>query len=93
MEVKFTERGFARIDFIDRYEVACSLQMSSLASEEAIWFGCNKAEPKILVHGFGWMALTMPDNYIANTRMHLTRQQVAELLPYLQCFVATGELS
>lgn len=92
MEIKRTERGFARIDFIDRYGVGCSLQESSLATQEAIWFGCDSADPKILVEGMGWQPIEMPPGYVANTRMHLTRDMVRELLPYLQQFAEKGTL-
>ena len=87
-----TGRGFARVEFIDSNGVGCSLQKSSLATEDCIWLGCNDADPKTLVHGLGWVAIPMPDEYIANTRMHLTREQVSRLLPFLHTFVDSGEL-
>lgn len=34
-----TERGFDLITFEDRYANPCNIQKSSLATEEAIWFG------------------------------------------------------
>lgn len=92
MKIEQTERGFDRIDFTDRYGVKCSLQKSSLASEHAIWLGCNDAKPDLLVPGQGWTEIDMPDGYIANTRMHLTQEQVKELLPHLIKFAATGEM-
>lgn len=70
MKLNKTERGFSVLEFFDRYGEHCSLQKSSLATEDAIWFG--------------------RDNAFA--RMHLTQEMVAELLPYLQKFVDTGEL-
>lgn len=69
-----TLRGFDRIDFKDRYNQFCSLQKSSLASEDAIWLGVD-----IDLDGK------------ENTRMHLTREQVKELLPHLQRFAETGD--
>ncbi len=92
MEIAKTQRGFALIEFKDFYDVECSLQKSSLATEDAIWFGCNDANPRQCVQGVGWQAIPMPSSYVADTRMHLTREQVAELLPYLTRFVETGEL-
>jgi len=68
MEVTKTSRGFSVIEFKDRYGVECTIQKSSLATEEAIWFGYK------------------------NNRMHLTQDQVKELLPILQRFVETGEI-
>ena len=92
MNTGVTERGFARIEFTDKYGVGCSLQKSSLATEDCVWLGCNEANPQILIPGKGWKPVEMPSEYIANTRMHLSREQVEELLPYLNRFVETGEL-
>ncbi len=87
-----TERGFHVVNFIDRYGVPCSLQESSLATEEAIWFGCNNANPRHLVIGKGYVPVVMPEAYVADTRMHLNRKQVAALLPHLKKFVEKGEI-
>ena len=97
MKVEPTERGFARIDFIDRYDVECSLQKSSLAFEDAIWLGVNEPDPQIMSSkvrpgGTGWESYPLPEDVHCNTRMHLTQEQVAELLPHLQRFVETGEI-
>lgn len=43
-----TERGFSVIIFSDRYEAECSIQKSSLATEDAIWFGVNNPNPIIM---------------------------------------------
>lgn len=90
-EIK-TQRGFDRVEFTDHYGTQCSLQKSSLASEDAIWFGCNDANPKILHPGRGWQPFAFPNGVQMTTRMHLTQEQVKELLPYLQRFVETGKL-
>ncbi|TCU34086.1 hypothetical protein [Rhizobium azibense] len=92
MKIEFTNRGFGRIEFTDRNGVECSLQESSLANEEAIWLGCNKANPQVLVPGQSWQPVEMPEGYVANTRMHLTRDMVRELLPHLQRFVDEGTI-
>lgn len=92
MEQITTARGFPLIEFDDQYGVQCSLQKSSLATEDAIWFGCNEANPKVLIRGQGWVPVSMPEGYVADTRMHLTRKQVSELLPHLLKFVETGEI-
>jgi len=92
MQLCATSRGFARIEFTDRYGVPCSLQESSLATEAAIWLGCNEADPKHLVSGQGWVPVAMPAEYVANTRMHLTRDQVVELIAVLQRWVDTDLL-
>lgn len=41
-EFRTTERGFDIHDFMDHYGEPCSLQKSSLATEDCIWFGTNK---------------------------------------------------
>lgn len=89
---KRTSRGFALIEFRDHYECPCSLQKSSLATEEAIWIGCDDAAPRQLVPGVGWRPVEFPEGTAFDTRMHLTRAQVAVLLPLLQHFADTGEI-
>ena len=92
LEVGVTQRGFERIVFEDYNGVKCSLQVSSLATGYAVWFGCNEADPKVLVNG-NWTPIPLPEDHVANTRMHLTLDQVRELLPYLKKFVRTGRLT
>lgn len=78
MDIHFSEtrRGFDVATFKDRYDQECSIQKSSLATEDAIWFGIDRDVHK----------------GEQNARMHLSKQQVAELLPILANFVATGEI-
>ena len=103
METKKTLRGFAYSDFLDRYDHSCSIQKSSLATEDCIWFGIDDPEPKILasqaedfgiqtLETTGWIPYPVPTAVSLNTRMHLSQDQVKELLPILQHFVDTGEL-
>lgn len=93
MERRKTDRGFGRIEFADRYGVECSIQDSSLATEDAIWLGCNDSNPRIInPHGPGWIPYLIPEGVHCNTRMHLTREHVRALLPILQSFVQTGLL-
>ena len=92
MKLEQTNRGFALVKFKDRNGVECSLQKSSIATEDCIWLGCNDANPQTLIPGIGWQPVQMPREYIANTRMHLTRDQVSQLLPYLQEFILSGEI-
>lgn len=96
-EVRYTHRGFPIYEFQDRYGTSCSLQKSSLADEDAIWFGCDDADPKVMASeiiegGVGWAKYPVPKEVEFNTRMHLTVEQVRELLPILQKFVETGEI-
>lgn len=93
MEIRFTERGFAIIEFKDEYGKDCSLQKSSLATDDCVWLGVNDADPQILISGEGWRPLPLPKGEIAfHTRMHLTREMVKELLPHLQKFIDIGEI-
>lgn len=88
-----TGRGFEIGHFVDRYDVKCSIQKSSLATEDAIWIGPDHPDPKILIEGKGWQPAKLPDGCITNTLMHLTREQVIELLPLLTRFAETGDLT
>ena len=98
-----TNRGFGIIEFTDRYGVRCSLQKSSLATEDAIWFGCDDLNPQIMAsqakafgiettETCGWVPYPIPKEVLMNDRMHLTRSQVKDLLPILQKFAKTGEI-
>lgn len=100
-----TKRGFAIKEFIDRYGAKCSIQKSSLAFEDCIWLGIDKANPQIMAANAiemgiappetkpeGWISFEIPKEVLINTRMHLTREHVKQLLPILQKFVATGDL-
>ena len=98
-----TSRGFAVMGFTDFYGHRCSVQKSSLATKDAIWLGVNDADPQIMAsdakeHGVktnlitGWIPYPIPDAVQLTTRMHLTQEQVQELLPILMYFANTGEL-
>jgi len=105
-KIKFdkTQRGFKKGEFIDRYGAKCSIQKSSLATEDTIWLGVDDADPKIMqsdanklgLHRFdnpiGWTPYYIPEEVSLSTRMHLTKKQVKALLPILQKFVETGEI-
>jgi hypothetical protein len=73
-----TGRGFMKGVFIDLYNQLCSIQESSLATEEAIWLG--RDDPPIVEGSI-------------LSRMHLTREMAAELARILQHFSDTGELN
>ncbi|MBW4656641.1 MAG: hypothetical protein KME20_26895 [Kaiparowitsia implicata GSE-PSE-MK54-09C] len=79
MSLKFTKtrRGLPIVRFKDCYGSHCSLQKSSLPSEKAIWLGVD--EPF--------------DRSIDRVRMHLTQDMVRDLLPALQRFAETGEIT
>lgn len=99
LKLENTERGFGRAEFKDRYGANCSIQESSLATEDCIWLGVNDAVPQMLVRGEGWQPVPLPQvdgvRIVAvndSGRMHLNREQVAALLPLLKRFVKTGRL-
>lgn len=103
IEFNTTDRRFALGTFQDLYGTRCSIQKSSLATENAIWLGVDDAEPMIMAkdaaaYGIettktcGWVPFPVPNSVFFTTRMHLTVDQVKQLLPVLQRFVDTGEL-
>lgn len=92
MKIKPNARGFAYGEFTDLYGSKCSLQKSSLAGTDAIWLGINDANPRILRQGEGWVNYPIPKEVLLSTRMHLTREDVKYLLPYLMEFARTGEV-
>ena len=95
-QTQHTSRGFAFVEFTDAYGVECKIQKSSLATDDAIWFGAQEIGLKHFKAFEGWMDVPTPhsieEHWSANTSMHLTRWQVAALLPVLQHFAATGEV-
>lgn len=48
MQTDKTKRGFNISEFTDRYGAKCSLQKSSLATEECIWLGITNPNPRIM---------------------------------------------
>lgn len=97
MERKTTWRGFALIEFTDLYGTQCSLQKSSLATDDAIWLGVDDADPKIMASktpqgGTGWVPYEIPKDVSLTTRMHLNREQAKQLVEALNVFIETGEL-
>ena len=57
MNIEETRRGFKLGTFKDTKGVECSIQKSSLASKQAIWFGVNEVDPRILKEGV-WEPVT-----------------------------------
>jgi hypothetical protein len=107
LNVDKTGRGFRLIEFEDAYADKCSLQKSSLATEDAIWLGIQDADPKLMASDAErlgkpdlpnsggdshWRKWPIPDEVSLSTRMHLTKENVEELLPYLNFFAITGAL-
>lgn len=93
-DLKHTHRGFRYYEFEDRNGHKCSLQKSSIATEECIWLGLDSADPTRLVYGEGWVDASdqIPEGVELNTRMHLTQEQAGILAKQLSVFAETGEL-
>ena len=98
-----TERGFVLGKFTDYYGESCSIQKSSIATEDCIWLGVDDVSPKIMASDAnrlglstsaenGWVDYEIPKEVLLSSRMHLTQDMVRELLPLLHRFVETGEL-
>lgn len=98
VKIEKTNRGFSRIDFFDFYNHSCSLQKSSIAEVDCIWLGLDDVKPIIMARDVlgssatGWLDYPLPENVHINSRMHLDREQVKALLPFLIAFVETGEI-
>jgi len=94
MEIKKTNRGFSYNEFTDLYGEKCSIQKSSLATDDAIWIGIDN--PQITVfedeNKGKYLNIPTPINWSVSGRMHLNREQVEELLPILEKFAETGDL-
>ena len=98
IELDSTQRGFAIGEFKDAYGTECVIQQSS-SVEPRIWLGAKKLEVKEFVafrEPEAWVTLefenTMEHHFVGNERMHLSQENVKQLLPLLQRFAETGEL-
>lgn len=94
MKIQKTNRGFEIASFKDSNDIDCSLQKSSSAMEDKVWLGIDN--PKLTIfadESLGkYEVVDMPKLYMVDSRMHLTRFQVMQLLPALTNFVYTGNL-
>ena len=97
-----TSRGFAYYEFTDVGGDVCTIQKSRSAMHDCIWLGSKEIGLKgFIPYGDpSWRDVSKDQikekfgfqDIIANNRMHLSRDQVAEILPILQKFVDTGEI-
>lgn len=104
LQAGWTGRGFGIAEFNDRYGHKCSLQLSSLASEEAVWFGLSESMASATSPNKPWKVVNVREalaakgaphegmEIVTHSRMHLTRGQVIHLLPFLEHFAKTGDL-
>jgi hypothetical protein len=86
-KVARTSRGFEIIEFKDRYDEPCSLQMSSLADYaqpgiSAVWLGCEKNSKPHHMTGES-----------PSPRMHLDRKQVEALVGHLSRWLENGSFA
>lgn len=83
------------LSFKDNNGVECSLQKSS--ESPTILVGVDKMMPKVQLSSIseftGWADYPLPDCVKVSGHMELTREQIAELLPYLIHFSIYGELA
>lgn len=92
------DRGFKGGKFVDGYGMECSIQESSRAMIEGetegwyIWLGPDN--PKIMkdIRTGPGTEVVLDDTHTIFSHMHLSQQQVKELIPHLQYFVNTGYL-
>lgn len=93
MKLKSTNRGFKLGHFTDSNGCECSIQKSSSVVDR-IWLGIDN--PKLTIfedESMGKYKITdLPKTHMVDSRMHLTKRQVKDLIPLLQKFVETGEL-
>jgi hypothetical protein len=100
IELEETCRGFAFGIFKDNKGVECSIQDSSLATEEAIWFGVRNANPRKLINNVFQTVNYLIDqdeissfdlyrDVLFNTRMHLTTKHVKTLIRNFEKFLTT----
>jgi hypothetical protein len=98
MKMKKSERGFAYANFKDAFGADCTIQKSSIATDDCIILGHDKLNLREYTKENGWVPRpefdesTEDHHFLANNMMTLTREQVAKLLPVLQRFVETGEI-
>jgi hypothetical protein len=76
--VKKTNRGFELMKFKDLYGSDCSLQQSSIATENCIWLGGEHEH----IHHVTQRSM--------GARMHLNRRMVKELVRRLSRWLETG---
>jgi hypothetical protein len=79
LKLEPTQRGFMRAEFKDLYGNACSIQESSLATNNCIWLGCEHET-----------VATNGDK--CGARMHLTQTMARELSALLLHFAENGDL-
>lgn len=86
-----TNRGFSLVEFKDFNQGSCSMQKSSLATEDCLWIGLDDVKPMKLVSGKGWVEVPIDGDIEICGRMHIDREQAKNIIAYLQNFVDSGD--
>jgi len=75
MKKERTHRNFNIYNFKDRNNTECSLQKSSVATENCIWLGANNIGLKHFTKDRGWENInlinTIEEHYVANNRIYV----------------------
>lgn len=103
-----TARGFEVNHFKDTYDLDCSIQDSSIATDDRIWLGVHNAPIKIMVKDINafracdivpeganehsWCTVELPEEALVESRMHLNRKQARELAEELLYFADNGHI-
>jgi hypothetical protein len=72
----------------DRYGNAFSMFLSD--DKQTVWLGCDDANPQVC--NMGWKPVPYPEGTQFNIRMHLNKEMIEDLLPFLKRFIQTGGL-
>ena len=91
MQLGQTSRGVNIVKFRDMNDERCSLQESSEMGEPSIWLGVDRPNAQYLKDG-KWQNFPIPSDVFLTGRMHLTQEQVKELLIYLERFLYVGRI-
>lgn len=93
LELKPTNRGFLRADFLDQYGKACSIQESSLATGACIWLGMDEGLHLKNNTSQEWTKEELEAKGIeCLARMHLTQEMALEIGKQLIYFGRKGKL-
>lgn len=84
-----TERGFGRYIFKDTYDSQCSIQKSSITTEDRIWIGIDDLK---LYDNVSGKSVNKPPDIDAFTRMHINKEQAKAIVEVLNTFIETGNI-
>lgn len=79
--MKKTARGFNYLEFKDINNEECTIQKSSVATEDCLWLGLENNSTPHHVTG-----------EVGSPRMHINKKLAKELIKHLTKFVKTGDI-